>query len=251
MKKQIAALSVLTTLLMSSLSFAADAPGAAISVKNNVTRSTWLTVYNIFGSIRDSGCVNPGETKSFGGYYGPVAFKVRGEVTEGPNCGGKIIADIDKSVVVSINMGADLSVEESIQHSYYLEQHKLGSSSDEAMPAASASEIEDAQANEYAPNSFATITTRNHADKPMWVTIYNYFGSIRDSGCVNPGQVHDWTNYYGPLGFKVRAQVTEGANCAGKVIWDRGVWLSVDPISGVGVSLEKNIKGGDYFFNKD
>jgi len=91
------------------------------------------------------------------------------------------------------------------------------------------------------------INIQNNADHAIWITIYNSFGSIRDSGCIaQGGQVH-FNNYYAPLPYKVRAEVTTNNDCSGKVIFDTNTQVGM-PItgSGVGISLEKGTN--NYYF---
>jgi len=212
-----------------------NAPGATIAIKNNTQKTAWMTIYNTFGSIRDSGCVQPGQEIQFHNYYGPLAYKVRAEVTAAAGCAGAIIADISTAGGVSINAGLDVSIEQGASGSYYLEKHKFAGA-----PEAAADKVS-------APS--ATIRTKDNTNYSMWITVYNYFGSIRDSGCVKPGDVRDWTNYWGPLGFKVRAEVTKNLDCGGDKLADLSVWISVDPLSGRDLSLEQR-KDGSFFWNK-
>jgi len=91
------------------------------------------------------------------------------------------------------------------------------------------------------------INVQNNADHAIWITIYNSFGSIRDSGCIKIGDAVHYNNYYAPLPYKVRAEVTTNNDCSGRVIFDTNMQVSM-PItgSGVGISLEKSATG--YYF---
>jgi len=123
MKTKLTILTLLSGLMTLSAVAANAAPGAAISITNNTGKSTWVTIYNFAESIRDSGCVNPGETKTFYNYFGPIQYSVRGEVTQGARCGGNVISDSRVSVSVPLNVGADVSVEQDVNHHYYLQKH--------------------------------------------------------------------------------------------------------------------------------
>jgi len=65
------------------------------------------------------------------------------------------------------------------------------------------------------------ITTINHTKtNPVWITIYNTFGMITDSGCVYPGTSRDWSPYMPVMNYEVRSEMMEGKDCAGRKIHD-------------------------------
>jgi len=97
------------------------------------------------------------------------------------------------------------------------------------------------------PTIANAINIQNNADHAIWITIYNSFSSIRDAGCIKIGDAVHFNNYYAPLPYKVRAEVTTNNDCSGPVIFDTNMQVSM-PItgSGVGISLEKSATG--YYF---
>ena len=97
------------------------------------------------------------------------------------------------------------------------------------------------------PTFANAINVQNNADHAIWITIYNSFNSIRDAGCISIGEAKHFNNYYAPLPYKVRAEVTTNNDCSGKVIFDTNMQVGM-PVTGtgVGISLEKSATG--YYF---
>ena len=87
--------------------------------------------------------------------------------------------------------------------------------------AASLQEVEHATAQQLqlqtgAPIGPTTIFTHNMTKgRWAWITIYNdTLGGIREVGCVNPNMSYrGFTGYLPPFNYRVRFEMTEGANC--------------------------------------
>lgn len=70
------------------------------------------------------------------------------------------------------------------------------------------------------------IINQNTSGQSGWVTIYNMFGDIRDSGCVKQNNVIEFGDYWGPLFYKVRVEMKERADCGGRTLFDDSVTFS-------------------------
>ena len=92
-----------------------------------------------------------------------------------------------------------------------------------------------------------SITARNTkgTGHSMWVTLYNAFDSIRDSGCVKEGEERVFTGYYNPMSFRFRAEVTKDVNCGGRKADDLFLNLSM-PFNGDGIAIQ--LMNGDRGF---
>lgn len=168
-------------------------------------QSTWITVYNMFGSIRDVGCVAAQHAIDFKGYYGPLFYKMRAEVKSGPNCGGATLFDDSLTfsgggtMYIDGNDKAGFSLVKGVRSEQRPEEQNLG-----------------AQMN-------STLTLANATKSPAWMTVYNTFGSIRDAICLMPGEVRQLGGYYTDIiGFDVRAEVMPvgSQNCSGPKVAD-------------------------------
>lgn len=92
MKTLVLLFALLTTSIASAES--PIGPGTVAFVNDMTTgHAVWVTVYNAIGNIGDSGCVQPGEAITFSGYIPGPSYRVRGEVKENLNCGGRTLFD--------------------------------------------------------------------------------------------------------------------------------------------------------------
>lgn len=108
MKTLILLLALLTT-SMASAGERID-PGT-IAFVNDITtgHSVWITVYNAVGNISAYGCVPPGVTTKVGGYVPGLSYKVRGEVKENLDCGGRTLFDDSGSDIMAFGILATMS----------------------------------------------------------------------------------------------------------------------------------------------
>jgi hypothetical protein len=72
------------------------------------------------------------------------------------------------------------------------------------------------------PSDFVATNLSNAG---MWVTIYNTFGRIVTSGCVEPGKMVFFSGLFPVLPHEVRLELTTYGNCQGPVF--RQLWLTV------------------------
>ena len=112
MKKNLTLLLTLIALIIPMGSALADAPlfdndnvssqdlpppfdhNGYLGLMNRTSKTVWVTVYNdTLDSIRDYGCVNPGDSVAYGGYMGFFNYRIRVEVKSGPNCSGDTLFD--------------------------------------------------------------------------------------------------------------------------------------------------------------
>ena len=173
---------------------------------NGTGHSMWVTIYNTFDSIRDSGCVKEGEERVFTGYYNPMTFRFRAEVTKDVNCGGPKVDDLSLNFAMPFKGDGTAIQLMNGDRGFYLAQH----SSRQAQ----------AQAHD-------EIQVQNKSDRSAWVTIYNTFESIRDVGCVKANDQISFSGYKGPLPFKIRVEVKENVNCGGNTVFDASGTVSL------------------------
>ena len=226
-----------------------DVPGSTIRLKNNTTKSMWITIYNFVDSIRDSGCINAGDSRDFGNYYGPFNFRVRAEVADGANCNGPTLADVDKTVGVPSTFGVELTLQTNVRGGYFLEKTSGVGNVEGTLQEAH----QQAVLNENAPPStkaWGVIDVRNHTNNAMWMTIYNTFSMITDVSCVPAGSSKSFGGYSPPLAYRVRAEVARNsADCTGGTIRDLySPWF--DATQGKNMALEQKT-GGDFFWNAE
>lgn len=180
-------------------------------------RSMWVTMYNMFDSIRETACIKPGQDYMFTGYYPPLSYYIRGEIKENLDCTGATLYDTNRK-----------SVEPTRGQYAKMVSYQDGSRTGYEW-IISLSPIGRAQAE----NSGARIQAHNALKngKSVWVTIYNGFDSIRDYGCVQPGEKATWDGYHDfGLAYQVRFEVKSGPNCSGNT--DVDTWAGIGDISG-------------------
>lgn len=182
-------------------------PSMSVTFDNSVTTgaSAWVTIYNTFGSIRDVGCVNAGEKRTWTGYYPPLSYKVRAEIAPAGNCQGGKIGDISKWLGKTADGEAARLV-----------SYKIGDRTEYTLDTYSAGK----PTNVKLPGSSISVLNGVETGASAWITIYNVFDSIRDVGCVNAGELKTWGGYYPPFVFKVRAEIIAGKDCRGAKVAD-------------------------------
>lgn len=218
-------------------------------------RSMWVTMYNMFDSIRETACIKPGQDFMFTGYYPPLSYYIRGEIKENLDCSGATLYDTNRKSVeptrgqyakmVSYPDGGRTGYEwiislSPIGRAQAAKERALQQAQQVNQPAIPSEEMMDS------PNGGARIQAHNALKngKSVWVTIYNGFDSIRDYGCVQPGEKATWDGYYDfGLAYKVRFEVKSGANCSGNT--DVDTWAGIGDISGSkGVRIMNYTEGG-------
>ncbi len=206
-------------------------PDHSITARNvkGTGHSMWVTIYNTFDSIRDSGCVKEGEERVFTGYYNPMTFRFRAEVTKDVNCGGPKVDDLSLNFAMPFNGDGTAIQLMNGDRGFYLAQK----SSRQAQVQAQAHD---------------EIQVQNKSDRSAWVTIYNTFESIRDVGCVKANDQIAFSGYKGPLPFKIRVEAKENVNCGGNTVFDASGTVSLMTAwKGIGI-LEGSANTG-YKFN--
>jgi hypothetical protein len=113
------------------------------------------------------------------------------------------------------------------------------------VPQVSKEVYEQAEAEGLKVRGGSTLEATNGVNngKSVWVTIYNVFDSIRDSGCVQPGERRGWDDYYDMhFAYRMRFEVKDGVNCSGNTIYDSSAGIS--DIHGTKGAMITNIKEG-------
>lgn len=211
-------------------------------------KSVWVTMYNMFDSVREARCVKDGDETLFEGYYPPLKYYIRAEVKENVDCGGRTISDFRNEVdlyrgayakVISYNDGG---------REAYMWRITMGPNAQppvKVVPSVTKATFEKAEQLGIQAKGGSKMEAQNGLNngKTVWVTIYNFFGSIRDSGCVQPGEKRAWDDYYDMgLAYGMRFEVKSGANCSGDTIYDSS--LGISDIHGVKGGMITNIKEG-------
>jgi hypothetical protein len=70
------------------------------AANGEMSKYDWVTIYNAVGRISDVACIPPGRGQRFGGYGGPIPFRVRFQVMDGPQCYGATLFDDDGHALV-------------------------------------------------------------------------------------------------------------------------------------------------------
>lgn len=222
-------------ILTSSITaLAQEPPPWSVLAQNRVSngKSVWVTMYNMFDSVREARCVRDGDETLFSGYYPPLKYYIRAEVKANVDCGGATIRDFRNEVDLFRGAYAKVISYNDQGREDYMWKISMGPNAaaptQAVVPQFTKEVFEKAEQIGLQSKGGSTLEAQNGlTDKTVWVTIYNFFGSIRDSGCVQPGQKRGWDNYYDMgLAYSMRFEVKNGVNCSGDTIYDNGLGIS-------------------------
>ncbi len=212
-----------------------EPPPWSVLAQNRVSngKSVWVTMYNMFDSVREARCVRDGDETLFSGYYPPLKYYIRAEVKENVDCGGRTISDFRDEVDLYRGAYAKVLSYNDGGRTGYMWRISMGPNAQppvkQAIPQVTQETYEQAEQMGLKVKGGSTLEAHNGLSngKSVWVTIYNFFGSNRDHGCVQPGQRQGWDNYYDMgLAYSMRFEVKNGANCSGDTIYDSGIGIS-------------------------
>ena len=214
-------------------------------------RSAWVTVYNMFGSIREAACVRDGQERPFENYMQPLTYMLRAEIKSNVDCSGQTIGDVySDSYTPTVGLYAKiLSYPSGGRDDYMWRVTMSPNAKHREAPILGKDNPTQEPISSEAPQSPGgqQIAVHNavRTGKTVWATIYNGFGSIRDSGCVQVGQEKLFSGYidFG-MYWKVRLEVKDGPNCSGATIRDIDTGFK-EVGGGVGVRI-LNLENGDY-----
>jgi hypothetical protein len=224
------------------------APPFSVMAQNRASngRSVWMTMYNMFGSVREARCVRDGDQTLFEGYMPPLRYYIRAEVKEYTNCGGATLADLESEVEPTRGVYAKLlSYPDGGGDAYMWRVTMSPEARPHVQPELTQEQRAQLEQDSFNAKAGSTIEAHNalRNGKTVWVTIYNVFDSIRDYGCLQPGEKHGWDGYndFG-FAYRVRFEVKDGANCSGNTSHDTSVYLN--DISGTKGARIMNITEG-------
>lgn len=195
-------------------------------------KSVWVTMYNMFDSIREARCVRDGDETLFSGYYPPLKYYIRAEVKANADCGGATISDFRDEVdlyrgvyakVLSYNDGGRTG------YMWRITMSPNAIAPVKEVPQVTKETYEKVEQMGLKTKGGSTLEAHNGLTngKSVWVTIYNFFGSNRDHGCVQAGAKQGWSDYYDMgLSYSMRFEVKSGPNCSGDTIYDSAIGIS-------------------------
>ncbi|WII72355.1 hypothetical protein QJS83_00555 [Bdellovibrio sp. 22V] len=225
------------------------APAYSVVAQNRASngRSVWVTMYNMFGSVREARCLRDGQDTTFSGYYPPLEYYIRAEVKENLDCSGGNLDDIETKVEPTRGVYAKVLSYPDGGRERYMWRVTMSPESvkPRVRPLLSEEQVAQVRQDSLQVQGGSTIEAHNalRNGKSVWVTIYNVFQDIRDSGCVQPGERRGWGGYYDyGFAYSVRFEVKDGPNCSGVTLYDNSI--GIRDVSGLKGARIMNINEG-------